>query len=278
MKRLRAPVRHPLFWILIASLPLGFGLVGWQIWLYYHPGDAQPGSLPLPLRLTEEPEPALEFDYPLDPVRFGPLVPYESTPLNIDTRFGVQNLGLGRSLKCFANVEGERLPFCELYHAGEDWFRLTRGGSISWRKAAGEPVRAVANGLVTWTQSLGSEGAVIVVRHQLPDEEPLWSVYWHLAEVQVAVGEAVVMGEVLGLIHDRGFNSHLHWELRRFGDGSALFPADSAGGRGSCNGYVQGVGYTWDDDPKRARPKAWGYLEPTAFIAARRSIETSFEE
>jgi hypothetical protein len=26
------------------------------------------------------------------------------------------------------------------------------------------------------------------------------------------------------------------------------------------------VGYTWDDDPARAHPHYYGYLDPTAFV------------
>jgi hypothetical protein len=61
----------------------------------------------------------------------------------------------------------------------------------------------------------------------------------------------------------------LHWEIRTFEDGSALFTGDSAGGRGTCNGHVAAVGYTWDDDPTRAVPDFWGYRDPTAFVEAR---------
>ena len=61
------------------------------------------------------------------------------------------------------------------------------------------------------------------------------------------------------------------WEIRVFGDGTALFPPDSAGGRGTCNGRVPALGYTWDDDPARAQPDAWGYRAPAEFVEARRT-------
>jgi murein DD-endopeptidase MepM/ murein hydrolase activator NlpD len=273
VKRVRRWPRRPLFWLIVVTLPLGLALAVGLAWRYYRRGDAHPGALPVPLASVEEPELAEAFDYPLDPERFGPYVPFETGPWNVDTRFGAQNPGLGDEGKCFVNREGERVPFSQLYHAGEDWFALNAEGKTALRHAAGTPVRAVARGVVTWSQSLGSEGAVLIVEHHLPEEERVWSVYWHVADVEVAGGEAVERGERLGVVHDRGLNSHLHWEIRTFADGSDLFPPDSAGGRGSCNVYVMGVGYTWDDVPGRARPEAWGYLDPVAFIEAHRSTD-----
>jgi len=87
-----------------------------------------------------------------------------------------------------------------------------------------------------------------------------------VADLQVDYGDVVTRGQVVARVHDQGGNSHLHWEIRAFGDGSALFPPDSAGSRGTCNGRAAGVAYTWDDDPIRARPEYWGYFDPVAFI------------
>jgi len=226
------------------------------------------GPLPTPLTVPEVPAPVDTFAYPLDPERFGPYIPHVSGPLPVDTRFDVQNPGLGDDGKCFVNRDGEKIPFDRLWHAGEDWFAVDAGGKVRGGAGAGEPVHVVANGVVTWAQSLGAEGNVLVIEHHFSDEERLWSVYWHVADVRLAVGEAVALGETVGIVHDRGFNSHLHWEIRTFGDASALFPPDTAGGRGACNGYFMGVGYTWDDDPARAHPEFWGYLPPSEFVAA----------
>lgn len=231
-------------------------------WRFYR---APSGAL-LPPVAPQPPLVADAFEYPLDPTNFGPYVPYMSGPLAVDTRFAAQNPGVGDAGKCFAAFDGTRVPFNRLYHAGEDWFALDDAGRVDGRSGAGAPVRAVANGVVTWAQSLGSDGYVLILEHHLPDGASVWSVYWHVADVQVAVGQAVTAGQPLAVIHDRGFNSHLHWEIRAFGDGSALFSPDSAGGRGACNGYVAGVGYTWDDVPERAQPEFWGYFNPTEFV------------
>jgi hypothetical protein len=85
----------------------------------------------------------------------------------------------------------------------------------------------------------------------------------------------VTLGQPFASIENQGFNSHLHWEIRTFSDGRELFTPGSAGGRGTCNSYVMGVGYTWDDDPTRAQPEAWGYLDPVAFVKARQGLDSS---
>ncbi len=252
--------------VLFIALLLG-GFLAIRAWRFVRSGGlSYPGVLPTSLPQPQEPEIATEFDFPLPPGEFGPYVPYETGSLPVDTRFGAQNPGLGSEGKCFVDLTGVQVPFDQLYHAGEDWFAYDAAGQVAGDNGAGAQVSAVAAGSVTWAQPLGHEGNVLILEHLLPEGGRVWSVYWHVAEVQVAVGEAVTMGQPLGRIHDRGFNSHLHWEIRTFADGSMLFPPDSAGGRGTCNGYVMGVGYTWADVPTQAHPEAWGYLSPSEFV------------
>ncbi len=232
-------------------------------------GGVSPGVAPAPLAEAQRPALADAFDFPLDPERFGVYNPARSGRLPIDTRFGVQNPGLGSTGKCFVNRAGEKVAFGQLYHAGEDWFALNERGRVIWGETAGEPVRAIANGVVDSVTLMGYDGYVLIVAHQMA-EGAVWSVYWHVADVQTAQGQAVTLGQTLAYVHDRGLNSHLHWEVRTFDDGSALFTEDSAGGRGTCNGYVPGVGYTWDDDADRAGPEFWGYLAPSVFVRDRK--------
>lgn len=235
------------------------------VWRYQGRASS-PGIAPTPLPTPEAGTIADAFDFPLDPARFGALTPNHSGLPFVDTRFGAQNPALGNAGKCFVNLDGGHVPFSRLYHAREDWLALNKRGRVSLGKAAGEPVYAVANGVVESATLMGFDGYVIIIAHTLPDGDSIWSVYWHVASVQVAQGEAVTRGQALASIHDRGLNSHLHWEMRTFADGSSLFPPDSAGGRGTCNGHITGVGYTWDDDPARALPSVWGYLNPTKFV------------
>lgn len=229
-----------------------------------------PFNTPTPTQPPPTPIPADQFDFPLDPTRFGPYVHGVTGPLDIDTRFGVQNPGLGNAGKCFVDRNGDRVPFDKLYHAGEDWFALDMGGQVAPGLAAEAAVLAVAHGVVSWTQSTGGEGYIIVMEHALRDGARVWSAYWHLDHVSVVRGQIVRRGDRIGRVLDRGANSHLHWEIRTWRDGSNLFSADSAGGRGTCNGRVPGLGYTWDDIASRAAPQAWGYLDPIGFIRDHR--------
>jgi hypothetical protein len=217
------------------------------------------GSIPTPV-------PADGFTFPLEPGRYGPYVQGVSGPLDVDTRFGVQNSALGETPKCFEDQQGRQVPFRGLYHAGEDWFRWDAAGQVDGSGAAGDPVRAVADGVVTMTQQIGSQGWIVVLAHRLLNGTEIYSAYWHVSALQVGWGDVVERGQVIARVHDQGGNSHLHWEIRAFGDGSALFGGDSAGGRGTCNGRAAGVAYTWDDVPERASPVYWGYFDPVAFV------------
>lgn len=212
------------------------------------------------------PEPTDGFDYPMDPSRYGPYVRGVTGLFNVDTRFDVQNPGVGHAGKCFRDQDDEQVPFSQLYHAGVDWFGLSPDGSVDGQAAAGDNVYAVANGVVYFAQDGGQQGHILVIEHWLPDGSKIWSAYWHMSHLRVGIGQSVSRGQAIGVVHNQGGNSHLHWEMRNFADGSNLFALDSAGGRGTCNGKVAGVGYTWDDDAQRARPTLWGYLDPTAFI------------
>ena len=214
--------------------------------------------------------PADHFDFPLDPNRFGPYVHNVTGPLLVDTRYGVQNPGLGRAGKCFVDKNGQKVPFAELYHAGEDWFKFDARRQVDPGAAKGEPVQAMANGLVTGKQDIGAEGWAIAIEHLLADGSKVWSAYWHLDDPKVSLGQIVYRGDVIGRVADQGDNSHLHWEIRTWRDGSSLFPPTSAGGRGTCNGHVLALGYTWDDRLARASPNAWGYLDPIKFVQQHR--------
>ena len=253
-------------WTLRISFALAL-LVALAACMTTAPGiTTEPTPTTLPTLPPVTPVPADHFDFPLDPTRFGPYVYTLTGPLNVDTRFGVQNPGLDKTGRCFVDRNGDRVPFDKLYHAGEDWFAFDARGQVVPGLAAGAPVSAVANGVVVWTQYTGVEGDIVVIEHLLRDGAHVWSAYWHLDHAGVGRGQVVQRGDIIGRILDRGGNSHLHWEIRTWGDGSELFTPDSAGGRGTCNGRVPGLAYTWDDIASHAAPQIWGYLNPVQFI------------
>jgi len=214
---------------------------------------------------------ALAFDLPLLPAEgYGPYVRGESGPLAVNTRYGAQNPALGARSNCFRDAEGESVPFSQLYHAGVDLFALDDAGQVAWGAARQAPVYAVADGVVVLVQDAGADGTIVMVEHLLAEGSMVYSVYWHVDYVQVREGQPVARGQVIAVVYDRGLNSHLHWEMRTFRDGTDLFPVGTAGARGTCNGYAAGVGYTWDDAGEytrtRAHPDAYGYLDPVAFV------------
>ena len=74
------------------------------------------------------------------------------------------------------------------------------------------PVHACAAGRVVFTGERIVTGNTAVVEH-LPG---LYSIYMHMAEIRVAVGQVLARGDLVGLSGSTGLSTgpHLHWELR----------------------------------------------------------------
>lgn len=261
-------------------LLLIFGLLCLGVLLGIYLQDAYQGMQPRPLpafpttppyTAWPTPPPALAFDFPLLPAEhYAPYVQGISGPLAVDTRYGAQNPAQGNRANCFRDVNERPVPFSQLYHAGVDLFGVDDAGQVVWGQAKHAPVYAVADGVTVFTLNAGSEGHIVGLEHRLTGGSAVYSIYWHVSHVQVEAGQPVARGRMIAVVHDLGANSHLHWEMRTFYDGSDLFPAGSAGARGTCNRQIPGVGYTWDDTPARAHPDYYGYLDPTAFVESRR--------
>ena len=250
-------------------------VAGARLWRRYRGGLIPPPlpSFPTAPPYTPWPTPpvATAFDFPLQPAgAYGPYVQGVTGPLPVDTRYGAQNPAQGERSNCFRDAGGEPVPFARLYHAGVDLFALKDAGQVAWGEATHAPVHAVADGVVVWTLGAGGDGHIVATEHLLADGSAAYAIYWHVDDVQVREGQPVARGQAIAVVYDQGLNSHLHWEMRAFRDGSDLFPAGTAGARGTCNGHVAGVGYTWDDDPAQAHPDAYGYLDPTAFVEGYR--------
>jgi hypothetical protein len=102
------------------------------------------------------------------------------------------------------------------YHVGEDW-NGNGGGSTDM----GDPVYSVANGVVLKidkTTVKNSWGKYVYIEHVLPDGQKVWTLYAHLKDVSVSVGEIIEQGQKIGTIGDaNGYYkdaAHLHFELR----------------------------------------------------------------
>lgn len=85
----------------------------------------------------------------------------------------------------------------------------------------GDPIRAVARGLVTYSDAFGwdTEKGVVIVSHDFPDGSRSFSVYGHVEETDKillpAVGTCVERGQVIAVVGwpSRG-RPHLHFEFR----------------------------------------------------------------
>ena len=110
-------------------------------------------------------------------------------------------------------------PFLSLnkgkYHLGEDWNGNGRNSTDY-----GDPVYPIAVGkVIKALDQKGSIGKVVVVKHLLPDNQVVYSYYFHLSKILVKVNDIVYSNKPLGNIGDaNGYYvgaAHLHFEIRR---------------------------------------------------------------
>jgi murein DD-endopeptidase MepM/ murein hydrolase activator NlpD len=78
--------------------------------------------------------------------------------------------------------------------------------------AYGHPIVAPADGMVTFTDSMGGYGKAIIINHG----NGISTRYGHLAGFAVTAGQAVHRGDVIGYVGDSGRSTgpHLHYEVR----------------------------------------------------------------
>ncbi len=76
----------------------------------------------------------------------------------------------------------------------------------------GSKIYAVASGKVVLSQDLTVSGNSIIIYHGAN----LYSVYYHLSELKVDVGEKITQGQLIGLMGTTGMStgSHLHFAMR----------------------------------------------------------------
>ncbi|WP_210503708.1 M23 family metallopeptidase [Nocardioides xinjiangensis] len=103
-------------------------------------------------------------------------------------------------------------PLWEAEHGGQDF-----------GAAAGEPIVAVAAGVVTEVADAGPYGLRTIVT--LPDGTEIW--YCHQSDATVTTGQSVAVADVIGSVGSSGNSTgpHLHLEVRPAG-GSPVDPAD----------------------------------------------------
>lgn len=79
----------------------------------------------------------------------------------------------------------------------------------------GAPIRAIADGQVIFADPHGGYGKFIVIRHM----NGFTSHYGHCDKLDVAPGQKVTAGQVIGTVGSSGRSTgpHLHFEIRREG-------------------------------------------------------------
>lgn len=85
-------------------------------------------------------------------------------------------------------------------HLGEDW-----SGKGGGNTDEGDPVYSIGNGRVIFARDVRlGHGNVVIIRHvylaQDGAQTPVESVYVHLGEIKVAVGDLIERGQVIGTI------------------------------------------------------------------------------
>ncbi len=98
------------------------------------------------------------------------------------------------------------------HHLGEDWNGI--GGMDS---DLGDEIYAVADALVLYSgQPSEGWGLVVILGHRLPDGTILQSMYAHMLDCCVAVGDLVARGAMIGHVGtaDGLYPAHLHFEMR----------------------------------------------------------------
>jgi murein DD-endopeptidase MepM/ murein hydrolase activator NlpD len=84
-------------------------------------------------------------------------------------------------------------------------------GGVDQRTPAGEPIRAVAAGSITFAQQFNVLGNAVGIDHG----QGLESMYLHMSKLVVAPGAQVQRGDILGYAGSTGRSTgpHLHWVL-----------------------------------------------------------------
>jgi hypothetical protein len=127
------------------------------------------------------------------------------------------------------------------YHTGEDYFG---GRNASY----GQPVRAIADGLVTYSagNGWGRDGGVVIIQHTFPDGSTYYSQYGHMENGETYPFPerytCVKGGDIVGMVGNARPAPHLHLEIR------------------SNQPDLPGPGYTAE------LPTTLGWLKPSQFI------------
>ncbi len=93
---------------------------------------------------------------------------------------------------------------------------------LDFRAAQGDPIRAVADGVVALADDQFFAGNVVYIDHGLG----LFSVYMHMSKIEVQAGDIITRGQTIGLVGSTGraTGPHLHLSLMVQGTGADALP------------------------------------------------------
>ena len=88
-------------------------------------------------------------------------------------------------------------------------------GGIDFRGTTGDSVTATADGTVEKAEWVGGYGRTVVLKHK----KGYKTLYAHLSEINVAKGQKVAVGDMIGRVGSSGRSTgpHLHYEITRYG-------------------------------------------------------------
>jgi septal ring factor EnvC (AmiA/AmiB activator) len=156
----------------------------------------------------------------------------------VDEELEASDESLARSLSLLVKNESERdfhrlkgtlLPPISKTHSHGYGPRKQRGSmsyvrhtGMTWKVARGTDVRATAGGLVAFASGFEGFGKLIIIDHG----DEYHSLYAHLSQIDVEVGDHVDRGAVIGESGATGSfeGAKLYFELRK--DGKPIDPAD----------------------------------------------------
>ena len=86
---------------------------------------------------------------------------------------------------------------------------------VDFAVGTGYPIRAAGPGIVVWAGPRGGYGNAVIIDHR----NGLATLYGHQSKVNVAVGDKVSTGQVIGFVGQTGLATgpHLHFEVRELG-------------------------------------------------------------
>ncbi|NJM39660.1 MAG: M23 family metallopeptidase [Anaerolineae bacterium] len=184
----------------------------------------------------------------------------------------IRNLDQWRT-KCYG------VDWSRAIHTGEDWYR----DNYLTANTAGTPVYVVADGVVAQhNPGISYPGNVVLIRHRLANGRNLYSMYGHVANVTVVIGQQVKRGQQIATVLNQGYvgrtpakhptwDSHLHFEMRYIEHAGNIYTS----GRNAygynypgCTYAYPGRGYTYIVHPDAYPYPNAGYTDPSDFIAA----------